>query len=367
MTFTRGGFEAALDEVGDLLGDLWAVDEALKLGGVDELREAGGYPGTSTKVGVDVGRHHEFRYSIFQGGVPGDGTSSYPAVGQQQAPPGPSAQQRVDELAETGRGWGKSIAESFRVLVEDMVRPVPSSFADAVQTLRSQVTEPLSILVQDDFASLSSLGDWDGEAATEFADYYRQVEASVGTQVFAAESVCVGLAGSKVVVHLGQHSLMNLVLGAKDALDEQLKQRKATQDASGVSTKEVLLIGATIAGVLAAIPTGGTSLTLAAGASAAASATSALLQYGAENVEEPGSKTFTVTSAQESVEELFGQLEEIQSRVRDHWAALDDRLEAIRVLLEQAENEHLLVARRPRLMADGQVSPGGWHHESAPR
>ncbi|MCD4526700.1 hypothetical protein [Nocardioides sp. cx-173] len=361
--YSRGAFEAALNDVGDLLGDLWAVDETLKLGDRDAMDDRGGASPSGYRTMVDVGRHHRFQFGIF--------TELGDASSEGQGDVGPihfgAAQKLADEIAETGRGWGRAAAESFRTITEDMIRPVPSSFGDAVQSMRSEITEPLSILVRDDFASLSSLGDWDGEAATEFADYYRQVEASVGTQVYAAESVCMGLAGSKAIVHLGQHSLMNLVLSAKAALDEQLEQRQASHSTSGTSTKEVLLIGATVAGVIAAIPTGGTSLTLAAGAAAAAGATSSLLQFAAENVEEGDTEEFTVTSAQESVEQLFGHLETIRSRVRANWTALDERIESTRTLLAQAETEHLLYPRRPRLMADGHVSPGGWHHESAPR
>lgn len=68
-----------------------------------------------------------------------------------------------------------------------------------VTTLRGGVIDPLTTQVGDDFAHLtSSLDDWEGEAAAQFSDYfYSQVELSVRNQAFAAEAVCVGLAGRR--------------------------------------------------------------------------------------------------------------------------------------------------------------------------
>lgn len=364
-TFSRGAFEAALDEVGLLLGDLWAVDEALKLGDADAVRESGGVVSPYGKVGVDVGRHHEFRYTIFYAAPEGSG---WPGSGQGGTNAFEGAQQLVDELAATGRSWGSSVAESFRSSVQDLVRPVPSAFEDAVQTMRGDVISPLSTQIGDNFAHLDSLSDWEGEAASQFTDYfYTQVELAVRNQVFAAESVCVGLAGSKAIVHLGQHSLMGLVLSAKEALDQQLQQRQASNAVSGTSTSDWLLIGATFLALAAAIPTGGGSLTLAAGAAAAASATGALLEFGASQVEDGEESTFEVTTAEETMNQLFERLSEIRTRVRTHWSQLEDSVGELRSLVAEAEDGHLLYPRRPRLMIDGDVSPGGWHHESAPR
>lgn len=367
-TFERGAFEAALDDVGSMLGDLWAVDETLKLGDAEHVRESGGYAGPygGMRAQVEVGRHHEFTYSIFHEGGARGGGSGYPGYGQ--APEGPTAQGRVDELAATGEEWGRGIAESLRASVQSMVRPVPSSFEDAVQTLRAEIISPLSTQIGDNFAHLDSLSDWEGEAASQFTDYfYTQVELAVRNQVFAAESVCVGLAGSKAIVHLGQHSLMGLVLSARDALDQQLQERKASNEPSGTSTSDWLLIGATFLALAAAIPTGGGSLTLAVGASAAAGATGALLEFGASQVEDGEKSTFEVTTAEETRDQLYDRLNEIQTRVRTHWDQLEDSVGELRSLVAEAESSQLLYPRRPRLMADGEVSPGGWHHESAPR
>lgn len=366
-TFERGAFEAALDEVGSLLGDLWAVDEALKLGDADAVRESGGTPTPYGRAGVDVGRHHGFRYTIFWGAPESaDGTGGgFPSGGQA---PGDGAQALVDELAATGRTWGRGVADSIRSMVKDLVRPVPSSFEDAVQAMRGEIISPLSTQIADNFAHLDSLSDWEGDAAGQFTDYfYTQVEASVRNQVFAAEAVCVGLAGSKAIVHLGQHSLMGLVLSAKEAIDQQLQERKASHEVGGMSTSDLLLLGATFLALAAAIPTGGGSLTLAAGASAAASATGALLEFGSSQVEDGETTTFEVTTAEETMNQLSDQLTEIRTRVRTHWGQLEDSMGQLRDLVVEAEASHLLSPRRPHLMADGAVSPHGWHHESAPR
>ncbi|GAB3260844.1 hypothetical protein [Nocardioides dilutus] len=362
-TFERGAFESTLDKVGLLLGDLWAVDEALKLADPDHVRQSGGPVSPYGRVGVDIGRHHSFRASIFytapeQSSSPG----TFPGVGDRHD----GAQQLVDELADRGREWGSSVAESIRSAVQDLVRPVPGAFQDAVETLRGTLTNPLSTLIADDFAHLAShLSDWEGVAADEFADYfYNQVEVSVRNQAFVAESVCVGLAGSKAIVHLGQHSLMGMVLSAHDVLDDQLRQRQAAHAATGPSTSDWLLIGATFLALAAAIPTGGGSLSIATAGVAAASASSALLEFAASQVEDGQTVTFEAISADEAMGQLFDRTTQIRDHCATHWTQLADSVGELRGLVAQIEGEHLLYPRRPRL-ADGDVSPGSFHHESA--
>lgn len=366
-TFDRLAFEQTVDDVGSMLGDLWAVDEALKLADADHIRETGDGPVTPyARVGVDIGRHYPFRESVYivypEGEEP---AGPYGSGGDLNKWEG--SQAVVDQLAETGRDWGKGVAESIRSAVQHLVRPVPQTFQEAVELMRTDVINPLTTLVGDDFALLSShLSDWEGGAADQFADYfYNQVEIGVRNQAFAAESVCVGLAGSKAIVHLGQHSLMGLVLSAKEVLEGQLKQRQAEHQPNEMGTSDWLLLGATFLALAAAIPTGGGSLTIAAAGAAAASASSALLEFGASQVEDGETSTFEALTAEDAQAQLNDRLGDITERVRRHWDDLEATMSDLRGLITEVDSQHLLYPRRPRL-ADGDVAPGGFHHESQP-
>jgi hypothetical protein len=366
-TFDRGGFEEALDEMGSLLGELWAVDEAI---GLREDENAGPF----SFVGVDVGRSYPFHYTIPftlpepEGGVPdlsdGGGTGQG-GLGNRYD----GAQKLVDGLLDIGREWGKEVAAAVRKAVRDQVRPVAASFEDAVATMRGSVINPLSTQIGDDFAHISSsISDWEGSAADDFNNYfYSQVEVSVRNQAFAAESVCVGLAGAKAIVHLGQHSLMGLVVGARDAIEQQLKERQATNAVEGFSTSDFLLLGATFLALAAAIPTGGASLTVADAAIVVAAGTSTLLDFASSQVEDGESVEFEVSTAEATLESFNEHLTDILVRVRQHWTDLEETVSQLKTLVAAAEQEHLLYPRRPRQMADGEVSPDQWHHESAPR
>lgn len=76
-----------------------------------------------------------------------------------------------------------------------------------------------------------------------------------------------------------------------------------------------------------------------------------------------------VVGARDAIEQ---QLRELQaSHAVEGFSTSDFDLEAslgqLQALVAAAEEEHVLYPRRPRLMADGEVSPDQWHHESAPR
>lgn len=340
-TFNREAFEEKVRGIGDLLGELWAIDAVLDY--VADNPE-GTYNGNGLYDRVTIGETHPFEYE---------------------------APDNLWHLAVTaGRNWGDQVSESIRSLSFDVVRPLSSTFEDAVSVIRTEVVDSIRTGVADDFAGLdNNLAAWNGQAADAFGDWYAGFEIIARRQSYVAETVCAGIAACKAVVDVGQQSLMNLV----DAVDEMIREQLSLRAQHHAlppenSTQGLLIVGAALLGALAAIPTGGASA-VATGAVLAslAATTSEVLQVAAATVPSDGGveAEFSAKTSEEFFHELSARLDEILDNVRSQWRGVEGVIEDLYNDASSAEQQGLLAPTRPSIVRT--VTPDGFHHETAPR
>ena len=342
-TFDRTHFEQTLREVGDMLGELWAIDELVRW--VEANPEGGGVAnGNGFYPDVTIGETVEFTYDAPEGSW--------------------------EPLLTSGRNWSSQVVESIRSLTWNIVRTESAPFEEAVTSIRSTVVDQLRYGVADDFAELgNNLSAWNGDAANAFGDWYGRVEFIARRQTYVAECVCAGIAASKAVVDLGQHSLQNIVDGMHAALREQLAGRAETKGKPKANSAFLaLVLAATVLGALAAIPTGGASIGAAAALTTTAAATSQLLTFAAANVPpaEGVERTASVSRADEIFHELSGAIEEVVDNVRRQWQGVESTVQELRANAEAAVEDERLSPHRPGIVRRS-PTPDGFHHESAPR
>lgn len=345
-TFDREAYDQRLHEIGEMLGEVWAIDELVRW--VEANPEGGTIAGGGNGFYPRITAGERYPFEI-------------------EAPEG-----AWRPLLTSGRNWGSQVVESIRSLTWKVVRTESAPFEHAVQAIRSSVVDPLQLGVADDFAGIdNNLAAWNGDAADAFADWYAKVEFIARRQAYVAETVCVGIAASKAVVDLGQQSLWNVVDSTHQLLDEQLVRRK---DKHGLppdnSTFVLLVLGATVLGALAAIPTGGASLALTTGTtlSAVAGVTSNMLTLASAVVpgEEGVERELSASTADEIFHGLSSSIEEVLDNVRSKWQGVEGTVQDLVADATTAADEDLLAPVRPRIVRRG-VTPDGFHHESAPR
>ena len=344
-SFDRLDFETKVTEIGEMLGEVWAIDELVRW--VEANPEGGGaaQPNNGFYPRIDVGERYPFEYEAPEG-------SWWP-------------------LLTSGRNWGAQVAESVRSLTWSVVRTESATFDDAVGAIRASVVDRLRTGVGDDFARIdNNLAAWNGDAADAFGDWYGQVEHIARRQTYVAETVCSGIAASKAVVDLGQQSLQNLVDGTHALLDEQLKRR---HDNLGLppdnSLFEVLVLGALVFGLLAAIPTGGASVAgTAAALTSAAAATNELLSYASTQVpaDSGDPRELVASTADEVFHTLSDSINQVLDNVRTQWQGVESTVEELIANATASADDHLLAPTRPQIVRKG-ATPDGFHHESAPR
>lgn len=343
-SFERHDFESKLAEIGEMLGELWAIDELVRW--VESNPEGGGaaQPNNGLYPRITVGERHPFEFEAPEG-------SWWP-------------------LLTSGRNWSSQVVESVRSLTWPMVRPESAHFEQAVDAIRGSVVDALRTGVADDFAHIdNNLGAWNGDAADAFGDWYAQLEFIARRQAYVAETVCTGIASCKAVVDVGQQSLMNLVDASVELLDEQLAGRAAKLGLPPENNlNTALLVGATLLGVLAAIPTGGASaVTTGAILVSAAATTSQVLALASSAVPADGGveREISARTAEQFFHDFSSRIDEITDNVRQQWQGVEDKIEALRNDAADASAQDLLAPPRPSIVR--RVTPDGFHHESAPR
>jgi hypothetical protein len=347
-TFDRDRFEKTLAEVGSMLGELWAIEEVVRHVEANPEGEGFGGSGNGFYPRQSIGETHPFEY---------------------EAPEG-----SWSPLLTSGRNWGSEVVESARSLTWNIVRTESAPFDDAVESIRSGVVDPLGYNVADDFAGIdNNLAAWNGAAADAFGDWYGRVEIIARRQGYVAECVCAGIAASKAVVDLGQHSLQNVVDGIHSTLENQLSEAaKANGLPPDSSAFLALVLAASVLGALAAIPTGGASVAGTATAitalSTTAGVTSQLLTFAAANVPAGGGdeRTASLRTSEEIFHELSGAIDEVMDNVRTQWQGVESKVSELLGNANAASDQHLLSPTRPRIVGRG-ATPDGFHHESAPR
>lgn len=372
MTFERAHFEQQLDKMCRLLGELWAVDTTLDLWRevLDSDRRLVG------ERSVRVGKTSPFTLEEMP-----ESTSTW-GFGQNRSGYGEPVVVEVldipsfDYLYAKGQVWADEVATTVRSMVEDLVRPLSPTFAEAAAIADEQLGS-VALNVPDDLAQLdNNLANWSGVTANEFADWYSKLEFIARRQAYVANCIGYAVVACKSAVDLGQQSLMNIVEGAISTLEEGLEARKGAQPVPPPDTgMEWLAVAALVTGVIAAIPTGGASLAAGATTTAAIIGTAAVsvsaganafLDYAEGVVPDEAGRiaTFTTNRAEDVFASINDGLVDLREAMRIQWSGAEERIATLLANTSDAASAGHLSATAPSIVRG--VTPEGFHHESEP-
>lgn len=392
------GFWGKLGEIQGMLADLYAIDHILE----ESPQVIGGTAWGDNLGPVQLGRTKPFTVSLVvdlsvaspgptQPPQPSPGASPTPSApspspsgpapppSSPTAPPSPhptgyppSMAPLTDRVAHwyaEADAWASGVVTPMLDEITDLAAVTTSDIQAAVTSLQAMVSKPLEVLVGPDFAKLDKhLGDFHGEAADNFKDYfYDEAVGATEAQRALTEIVCFGLAGSKMIIDFGQCSMIELVTAVHTLLDDQLQRRKdENRPEPGFGLVGFLLIGGAVLAAVAAIPTGGTSLEIAAGLGAvtgnlmiAAGTGLDLSKDGVEQDQVGDDKAETIA------DQLVTKMGTILSRVGAQWSQLETDLTALEGSLDGCLKLTPLSPPMPDL-AHG-AGPADFYHESSGR
>ncbi|WP_143055176.1 hypothetical protein [Nocardioides luteus] len=373
--WNRGVFDATIERFEHTLADLHAIDafiatvkatreQAIPGGEIDNLYTAGG----GEKVVMTVGRIHEFEMDL--GWFPTPGSATQPSVSwpasTSTGPVGHWESEFKKALAEcntNGKEYAANLVGYVRDATKYLVQPVAPSFESAASTI-SETEAAIEVVATQDLLELTnSVSDWEGDAADAFFNYtYGHIQPAGAIHSVIAAALNCGLTSAHQIVSISQDALMQIVRGIDDAIMQQLDARAADWQADPPpSTAETVGLGSAGVGVIAAllaIPTGGTSLALAAGLMGAAAAAGGMAASAA-SLEGSERVALSAATAVEIGDELFNRVSDVLTWNRAKWDELEGGLTGIVKIV--TENESSLAPRTPDV---GRVDPGDWHHES---
>lgn len=355
--YTESGFFRTLYRVRDLLAELHYVDAGLAL--LDEV----GIPLDPIRMQVPnlvayhVGWTHPVLRSI------------------QQSPLDTTTPDRLQGLADAGAAWADGVVESLVERVQPLLDVDVETLAAAADGLTATAefleTSDVNLESSDD-----NFGVWHGAAGDQFRDFTSRIDDARGMQLSYLTALALQAVGAVSVVVSARNALMAMVEGMAPVVDQELLARQLdsvvpeeSRDAliivDGVLTNvapAIALVG-TLVGLAAAVPTAGASVAAAGAAiGAVGSATSLVGSVIPDDLE-----TWPIRSSK--AEGLAAELDEGVSKVHRVVARNFDELASdglARIASWATGSQVPLVAPRPSLLADGDVEPGYFVHESSP-
>ncbi|WJK36287.1 hypothetical protein [Solwaraspora sp. WMMA2065] len=176
---------------------------------------------------------------------------------------------RKDEVEEHLRTLAREAATWAATEVDAITTRVKPYTWPAGAWYESQCIEPilsahdaLADEVSADFGKLShSLGNWEGEAADNFAtNFYNPFEHILRSQKQLLTALAAGVTAAKAIAESTQHSLMNVVHYTGEALREQLELAQSMAElARQESLRNILIIAGGAATVFGGILGGATA------------------------------------------------------------------------------------------------------------
>jgi hypothetical protein len=249
---------------------------------------------------------------------------------------------RLTELGNEANDWAATEIANVKELIEPFTWPQSSSYENNCVQPVGDMHGFLEGKVREDFGLLKhTLGDWKGDAADNFASYfYFPFERTLRSQKKLLTALMGGIASAKAIAESSQHSIMNVVYAAKDAVVEQLQRAQATagleRQASGMKT---LIIAGGVATVFAGIFTAGAAAGAAAGLWAAAfTVVAGSSQLATVGIPSGGSDPFEVkgSTAAELSDSLVNALDNIKTNDGNQhdllWGEIDAVLRRVDML-----------------------------------
>ncbi len=345
VAFSMGLFTEALNKVERLLAELWCVDKLEE----EILRQGDELTGDvlAGPIEVTIGWTHPYQRRIYVA----------PHVGVDAARAAWATTIRDAQLL--GQEWARSEMGYVRMRIRYLMDPLPTRLEWSSETMQP-IGTMLDTGFPEDLAELEkSMSDWHGLAADKFyTDFYLKIKDAAEAHAWATGQIAAGIAGGTAVLDLGRQSLQNVALAAVDAVDKQLAARGP---GPGLSTETTLLIGATVAGLLALVP--GVNAAVASALSAA----NVLLSYAKDQVPAASGQDSQVSGrdARAMFASFMSAVDETMSSTDSHWELLGERMAEVHGHLQKIREDNegkVWIPPRPT-MADGPVAPGDFHHE----
>lgn len=239
---------------------------------------------------------------------------------------------RLGEIAEEASTWASDSIAALRDKVSPLTFPSRSRYQETVLAPLDEVHQVLALDVAVDFGLLAgSVNSWEGDAADNFKEYfYHPFERTLNGHKHIVEVLAGGVVAELAIVESTQHSLMNAVHYTSERLYRQLELRSL--DTVDDSSTTILIIGAAVASIVAAVFSGGTSL---AATLWAVSSTAVAGGLSVAATEIPDGIATTMDLLGSSAEALLGALEQAVGTIELNQGALYQKLaEEIRIALD---------------------------------
>jgi hypothetical protein len=345
-SYSYGAFHGRLRSIRSRLAELRYIDDVLAHPGVTR-----GF--VRTGITFDLGWTYPFEMHL--------GTNPNPSSPSPLSPQPDEARALLVAYRDEAASWAAGVVEGAVSATDPLTVVLPSSFAAAAEDMSESVAAPLSTLVDDDFGGLqNTLADWKGAAAEAFAtDFYQPFGDCTENQAWLASEIALLLAACKATVDLGCSSLMNLVVGVDDTLDDQLRKRHD----DNISASDFAWVG------LASTVTGLLSLVTVAAppVSVSLAAISTVSGYASGQVPAPSAAPtahITEVLATGLADVLVSGIEETMTNTDRHWTELrSDAIADLSGHVEALVDRRRLACPRPAIL-DG-IDPGDFHHVSS--
>lgn len=343
------GFWDAVNESMRLAAELRYLDLA-----VDYLKSDATYPspnevyGPTDTINIRLGWTYPFNFSIRQ---PASLATEGWAAG---------VEEHLQGLVETAASWASGEFSSLRSRVDDVTQPVAATFVSAAERLRADVADALTNTVPEELSTSLDLGIeqfWGATAEAFQTGYVDRFGGARENQIFVAKACGVISAAAGGIVKQAQHSLMNAVCTARDALRSQLLERPAHH--SGVAElSTILMIASNVAELLGIFE-------LPESVERALDVTGTMIGFAEQGVELGKKEDFTATTAEQIVSGMSGKVTTLLERYDAHWDALQsDRVARLTGIIDGMPTDKPFFPPRPDL-ADGSA-PGEFYYHNSP-
>lgn len=271
---------------------------------------------------------------------------------------------RLQEIADSATSYASGRIDQWRNGVDEIVTPFESSLQSAAESLYAAASQlDASVAIDAGTAGWGLLtGEWRGEAATNFQEYFVSRFSIVVDRHRLATAAAAGtVAAARVIVGANQGALMEFMVGIRAQLEEQLENRAAGSD--GASLADYLKFASTTLSLFSGVAVV-TGVGVAAAPWLGLAATALGAAAGAIPDDNQATETFSASSAQEIATKIQETWMERQTSFRADKDEVTTHSEALSAYMSETESYGALHPPAPQI--DGVLdSPGEFYHDSS--
>jgi hypothetical protein len=333
-----------IEDIGNYSAELRYIDDALAY--LESVRGPIG-EGQSFPLDVTLGETYPFTVHI-------------PVPQFQAEEQAATIQNGLSGLAQNASRWASANTQTLVSRIPPITDRNAKQYEFHDEKLQA-VSDALKTVPSDLGLLANNLNDWKGEAAEAFADYfYEPFDNVIHNHGWLVSKIQDAVRTCQGIVNLSQNSLMDLVTATREALDEQLRDRRDQHRPTRVSTKDLLLIGTLATGLLAV------ATTWVPPVSATLWAASVSLGYAAAVVPEEDAEKVTVEgqSAEELSNALSDHVGQILQNSQSNYDALETKVREVADWVEErrTDRRHPLFAPRPSIV---NADPDEFYHDTS--